>query len=55
MDTFPAEQSALKILYLAVRSRQNPTGRINGWKTVLNVLTINYGDRLTNPGQPADQ
>ncbi len=47
---FPTEQSALKILYLTVRKRRpnrtNPTGRINGWKNILNVLAITYGDRL---------
>jgi transposase-like protein len=47
---FPTEQSALKILYLTVRERRpnrsNPTGRINGWKNILNVLAITYGDRL---------
>ena len=26
--------------------RDNLTGRINGWKTILNTLTIHYGDRL---------
>ncbi len=56
---FPTEQAALKILYLAIRQRENgranPTGQISGWKTVLNALTIHYGERLTNPGQPADQ
>jgi putative transposase len=49
---FPNEQAALKILYLTVRERRpnrtNPTGRINGWKSILNVLAITYGDRLTN-------
>ncbi|MEZ5159731.1 MAG: hypothetical protein R2709_02535 [Marmoricola sp.] len=34
---FPDEQSALKVLYLAVLSREknktNPTGQIAGWKT----------------------
>ena len=48
---FPTEQSALKILYLTVRERRpnrsNPTGRIPGWKNILNVLAITYGDRLT--------
>jgi hypothetical protein len=24
----------------------NPTGQINGWKTILNALTIHYGDRI---------
>lgn len=47
---FPTEQAALKILYLTVRERRpnrtNPTGRINGWKSILNVLAITYGDRV---------
>jgi hypothetical protein len=25
----------------------HPTGRINGWKSILNTLAITYGDRLT--------
>ena len=47
---FPTEQSAMKILYLTVRERRpnrsNPTGKINGWKNILNTLAITYGDRL---------
>nr|WP_179503820.1 IS256 family transposase [Nocardioides daedukensis] len=47
---FPDEQAALKVLYLAVRQREanrpNPTGRIAGWKNILNVLSMTYGDRL---------
>jgi putative transposase len=47
---FPTEQAALKILYLTVRERRpnrtNPTGRISGWKAILNTLAITYGDRL---------
>jgi putative transposase len=47
---FPNEQSALKILYLTVRERRpnraNPTGQIAGWKNILNVLAMTYGDRL---------
>ena len=47
---FPTEQAALKILYLTVKERRpnraNPTGQINGWKQILNVLTLTYGDRL---------
>ena len=27
-------------------NRANPTGKINGWKTVLNALTVHYRDRL---------
>jgi putative transposase len=47
---FPTEQAAMKILYLTVQERRpnrsNPTGRINGWKSILNTLAITYGDRL---------
>lgn len=28
------------------RSSSNPTGQINGWKQILNVLAMTYGDRL---------
>jgi putative transposase len=47
---FPTEQSALKVLYLVAIERRpnraNPSGQINGWKTILNALTIHYGDRI---------
>jgi putative transposase len=47
---FPDEESALKVLYLAVlqreKNRPNPTGQINSWKSVLNTLSITFGDRL---------
>lgn len=47
---FPNEQAALKVLYLiATRkrpNRENLTGQIRGWKTILNTLTIHYGDRI---------
>ena len=47
---FPNEQSALKVLYLAVlerrHNRTNPTGEIAGWKAILNTLATTYGDRL---------
>lgn len=48
---FPTEQAALKVLYLTAtqnrKNRQDLIGRTNGWKAILNVLTIHYGDRLT--------
>ena len=48
---FPNEQAALKVLYLAIRNplkdRQNITGRIGGWKDILNTLAIFYGERIT--------
>ncbi len=49
---FPNEQSALKVLYLVATqrrpNRQDLTGRINGWKTILNALTVHYGDRIAD-------
>jgi transposase-like protein len=55
---FPTERAAMKILYLSVtireKNRPNPTGRIHGWKSVLNTLTVHYGERLTNPANQAD-
>lgn len=48
---FPNEQAALKVLYLVAierrPNRSNPSGKINGWKTILNTLTIHYGERIT--------
>lgn len=48
---FPTDQAAMKVLYLVSierrKNRSNPTGRINGWKSILNTLTIHYNDRIT--------
>lgn len=47
---FPNEQAALKVLYLVATTRrpnrENLSGRINGWKHILNTLTIHYSDRI---------
>ncbi len=32
---------------LIPRDRQDLSGKINGWKTILNTLTVHYGDRIT--------
>ncbi len=49
---FPNEQAAMKVLYLVAtarkKNRENMTGRINGWKTILNTLTVHYGDRIAD-------
>lgn len=49
---FPTEQAAMKVLYLVAttrrKNRENMTGRINGWKTILNTLTVHYGDRIAD-------
>jgi len=48
---FPNEQAAMKVLYLvAIQQRPNRAnlmGKTNGWKHILNTLTIHYGDRIT--------
>ena len=47
---FPNEQAALKVLYLVAtqkrKNRANMTGKTNGWKTILNTLTVHYDDRI---------
>jgi transposase-like protein len=47
---FPNEQAAMKVLYLVATqrrpNRENLSGRINGWKAILNALTMHYGDRI---------
>jgi putative transposase len=47
---FPNQQAALKVLYLVAtqqrKNRQDMTGKINGWKNILNTLTVHYGDRI---------
>ena len=41
-----------KVLYLVAttkkKNRANMTGRISGWKTILNTLTVHYGDRIAD-------
>ncbi len=40
----------MKILYLVAHQRRpgraNLIGKTNGWKHILNALTIHYGDRI---------
>jgi transposase-like protein len=47
---FPNEQAALKVLYLVATERRpnrsNPNGKIIQWKSILNALTLHYGDRI---------
>jgi putative transposase len=42
----------MKVLYLVAitkrENRENMSGKINGWKRILNVLTVHYGDRAAN-------
>jgi putative transposase len=47
---FPNEQAAMKVLYLVIRNplknHPNITGKISGWKDILNTLAMFYGERL---------
>ena len=49
---FPNEQAAMKILYLVAtarrKNRTDLTGKTNGWTTILNTLTVHYGDRIAD-------
>jgi putative transposase len=48
---FPNEQSVMKVLYLVATqrrpNRENLTGQINGWKHILNTLSVHYGERIS--------
>jgi len=41
----------MKVLYLTAtkqrKNRQDLIGRVNGWRPILNTLTVHYGDRVT--------
>jgi len=47
---FPNDTAALKVLYLVAtakqKTRENLSGKINGWKAILNTLSTHYGDRI---------
>jgi transposase-like protein len=51
---FPNEQAAFKVLYLVAtqrrKNRQDLTGKIHGWKQILNTLSVHYGDRIAAAG-----
>jgi putative transposase len=38
------------VLYLVAtqkrKNRQDMTGKTTGWKTIINTLTVHYGDRI---------
>jgi hypothetical protein len=44
------EQAAMKVLYLVATTRRpnraDLIGKTNGWKQILNALTIHYGEHL---------
>ena len=48
---FPNETSAIKILYLTIKTRDtrggNAVGRVRNWKQVLNTLVLHYGERIS--------
>ena len=42
----------MKVLYLVATTRRpgrsNLAGKINGWKKILNTLTVHYGERIAD-------
>ena len=49
---FPNQQAAMQVLCLVAtarrKNRSNQTSKTNGWKAILNTLTVHYGDRITD-------
>lgn len=43
---FPSEESARKLIYLAIRDAQKRWQHINGWKQAMNHLAIYFEDRI---------
>src|SRR6185437_16145314 len=46
--SFPNEESALKLLYLALRNASAKWETVQGWRDALNQFEILWGDRLRN-------
>jgi putative transposase len=44
--SFPSEESALKLLYLALRNASTKWQTVQGWREALNQFEILWGDRL---------
>jgi transposase-like protein len=44
--SFPNEESALKLLYLALRNASAKWQTVQGWREALNQFEILWGDRL---------
>ena len=51
-STGPTTGSLSKILYLLAtakrNSRENMTGKTNGWKTIVDTPTVHHGDRIAD-------
>lgn len=45
-SSFPNEEAALKLLYLALRNASAKWDTIQGWKTALNHFDVLWGDRI---------
>jgi hypothetical protein len=48
LDEPPQNSSSQPATAVRGKNRENMTGRTNGWKQILNALTVHYGDRITN-------
>ena len=45
-SSFPNEEAALKLLYLALRNASAKWGMVPHWKSALNQFEVRWGDRL---------
>ncbi|WP_299844796.1 hypothetical protein [uncultured Jannaschia sp.] len=46
-DSFPSEQSAEKLIYLAIRAHENTSRTVRGWLTAVNLFAIPFEDRFS--------
>jgi putative transposase len=44
--SFPSEESAIKLLYLALQNVAKKWHTVQGWKEALRQFTIRWGDRI---------
>ena len=44
--SFPSEESALKLLFLALRNVEKKWHTVQHWKEALRVFTVKWGDRI---------
>uniref|UniRef100_UPI00262F3C77 transposase n=1 Tax=uncultured Jannaschia sp. TaxID=293347 RepID=UPI00262F3C77 len=45
--SFPSEQSAEKLIYLAIRAHENTSRTVRGWLTAVNQFAILFKDRFS--------
>ncbi len=48
--SFPSEEAALKLLYMALDKQSRKWETVQGWKQMLNRLEVVCGDRIREAG-----